>query len=104
MPIATETNHSLQLSLTILKNFPRNSIISICQEESSLLSTRWTRFSGKLKKTKTEQQLVWYLKYCRYTNNSHKQVIFRYSFEDIFLLRLARIELIEYLASKAHTS
>lgn len=42
-PIATETNHSLQPSLTILKNFPRNWIISICQRREQLYNhgQRW---------------------------------------------------------------
>jgi hypothetical protein len=30
-PIATDNSHSFQLSLTVLKNFPRNTIIKICE-------------------------------------------------------------------------
>jgi hypothetical protein len=42
--------------------------------------------------------IVCYLKYCRYTDYSHEQVILRDPFEDILFLGFSCIELIEDLA------
>jgi len=94
-PIPTQASHCCQFSLTVVANFPRNSMMIIYQfnrdkDAFKMLPTK------KINKIMNDMPI--HLKYKSHSHNSDEETVLSHSLENIHPFWFSSIEFIEYLS------